>query len=298
MTSVPKNLLFAYIIDLFYSENTMHLQNKANDGFLPKNIDLEKIKPSTKWKDVQNTFGNESNIKISFIRQLLKEIKNSDNKKISIFIGESPVVGEPDYEVARTRMEFEKNIIEELEKNKFITNQHTTRKSTDEGHYEDTIYVNFEIIKKDIVKYLRSLLMKILKKEEEKKKLQKKKEKIKYSIEIVNQTILLNNKYIIGMTDFESVNSKFFAYAYLHSGEKIFKKDIKIDAGIDFPLTIQLRNIIYDIGFSGELKNMFFPSVSKNACIFDNYLTEYDLREKQINIKKLEVQIKALKKKL
>jgi len=267
----------------------MHLQH----DFLPKGYDFDKHKIDTNWEKIREVFSNESIIKVAFIRELLKAIDDKD--KISIFIGEELVVGNPDFEIAKSKREINMAIFDDLEEKGFIVNRRITTKSI-EQRQEDDIYVNFETTKKDIEKYLKSLLREIEKKNVELEKISKKKRSIKYELKLIGQNIFINET-VIGKTAYYSSNAIFIEYAYSHSGKRVLLSELRTETDFHLAPSKQLKNIVSELGFKGELKKIFFPGVTKTSFIFNKTVSKYDLEEKNINIKKLDAQIKSLKRK-
>jgi hypothetical protein len=255
----------------------------------------EMLERDTDRKKLRATYQEELDIKIGFIRELLEKIEQKQFSTISILMGQELVKGETDYEIDKSKREVREAIIDDLEKEGFVENKKYFVIETEHFHEED-IYASFSLKSKDALKYLRLVLMKASKENEIKKKILKEKKKVRYEIKLTGKReIILNNKYLIKKSDSFSTNSIFFEYAYNNSGERISKKEMTRDINFTMASTKKFRNIVYELGFSGELKEMFFE-VSKNYFIFNNYISVYDLKEKHININKLNDQIKKLNK--
>jgi len=120
--------------------------------------------------------------------------------------------------------------------------------------------------------------------------------RVGYNVYVINYTfgseILLNNKLHISKLNYGSPNDLFFEYIFQHPKKKIIKEQLESVLGV---LDRPISKLVYDIGFSGELKKLFFPKVSNNAVYFNNPVTQDDLLLAKIDEKVLLEQLKGLK---
>lgn len=268
----------------------MHLQN----GFLPDKYDSDSAFPKGDWNDIRVFFKREEHIKLGFIKTLVKTIESVQGKMHTLYLCDELIDGENDYEAMRSWIEFEMDILKNLESEGYIINRHFSKKSSSRGH-EDEVYVNFELTEEDAVKRLNEMLRQKQKIVEKTKVDEEKKKDIKYLVTYVGRKIILNNKYIIGSTRTESVNDRLFEYVFDNSENKITKEELKSVANVVLPPTKQLRNVVYEIGFKDEVRKTFFDC-KKNFLVFHNHLTSNNLKERGVNVKKLEAQIKGLQR--
>ena len=120
--------------------------------------------------------------------------------------------------------------------------------------------------------------------------------KVGYNVYTLKYTfgseILLNNKFSIAKLNFSSPNDLFFEYISQHPKKKITREQLESVLGL---LDRPISKLVYDIGFSGELKKLFFPKVSNNAVYFNNPVTQDDLLKVEIDEKLLLEQLNGLK---
>ena len=120
--------------------------------------------------------------------------------------------------------------------------------------------------------------------------------KVGYNVYTLNYTfggeILLNNTFLISKLNYSSPNGLFFEYIFQHPRKKVSREQLEGVVGV---LDRPISKLVYDIGFSGELKKLFFPKVSNNAVYFNNPVTQDDLLTAKIDEKLLLEQLKGLK---
>ena len=104
--------------------------------------------------------------------------------------------------------------------------------------------------------------------------------------------VILNNKYLISKLNYSSPNDLFFEYIFQHPNKKISREQLEGVLGV---FNRPLSKLVYDIGFSGELKKLFFPKVSNNSVFFNNPVTRDDLLTIEIDEDMLLEQVKGLK---
>lgn len=104
--------------------------------------------------------------------------------------------------------------------------------------------------------------------------------------------IVLNNRYLISKLNYSSPNDLFFEYVYQNPKKKLTRSHLEALQGqLDRPLS----KYVYDIGFKGELKKLFFPKVSNNSIFFNNPVTREDLLKLDIDENALLEQVNGLK---
>ncbi len=106
--------------------------------------------------------------------------------------------------------------------------------------------------------------------------------------------LVLNKEYILSTPNFSSENHNFIEYVFARPNEKITKEEI--ETAIKKSLGKSFHQILNDLGFKGELRKMFFPSVSKDGIIFENSISYKDFEDRKIDTKKLALDIKKLHK--
>jgi len=116
------------------------------------------------------------------------------------------------------------------------------------------------------------------------------KEKIRYWIDFKNRRIILNDKYLVSKLQFNRPHELFFEYLCSHLREKIKNEDIPPNLGLP---RFNFNKVVNALGFKGELRKCFFDT-SNTTIRFLKSITEEDLKERVVNIIKLEKQIKKL----
>jgi len=105
--------------------------------------------------------------------------------------------------------------------------------------------------------------------------------------------VVLNDKYLISKLNYNSVNDRFFEYISQYPKKQIKRGDLESAIG---KLEKPISKIVYDIGFSGELKKLFFPKVSNNAVYFNNPVTRDALLDIDFDKETFLSDIKEMKK--
>lgn len=104
---------------------------------------------------------------------------------------------------------------------------------------------------------------------------------VKYSEK--NREILING-FLLAKPDFNRENEIVFTFVYKHANERLTKRKIEIDN--DIRLLKELPKIVENLGFTGDLKKVFFD-VSSEGILFRNPITRKDLDELKIIVLKL-----------
>lgn len=99
-----------------------------------------------------------------------------------------------------------------------------------------------------------------------------------------NREIILDGKKKLSKPDFDSENDNFFNFIYNNPNKKINIPEIEASIGA---LRKRPINILADLGFTGDIKKMFFPAVSNKAIEFINPITEKYLKDNRLKKLKL-----------
>ncbi|MFA6587581.1 MAG: hypothetical protein WCT08_00790 [Patescibacteria group bacterium] len=102
-----------------------------------------------------------------------------------------------------------------------------------------------------------------------------------YSIFRPKTRELIINDRILSRPNFDSENDKFCEYVFAHPDQKHTKKDI--ESGMRTTLKKSLHQIIDDLGFTKELKKLFFPGISSAGVEFRTKIDTQNLRSLNIN---------------
>ena len=266
--------------------NAIHYESDKSieNAVIPKNND--------DWiKIIESVVSRKDNIKLGFIKKIKENIeKNQDREKLSIYIGQQAVRGNDDYEVDMLRFYLVEEVMEDLKSKGLITEIKISTKWKHD-QLEKSIYIDFLVTSKNILKKIDLQISNLKKNIKRRENNIKDKNITKYNISFRNGKIILNDKYLLSEPDFDSTNYNLFEYAFMNPNRKILKEETKIE----LPSKTALRNIIFDLGFKGELKEMFFPMVTKKSFQFNNPISKEDFKEMKINIDRLNSQIKDLK---
>jgi len=106
------------------------------------------------------------------------------------------------------------------------------------------------------------------------------------------------NNIILTKTDFNSENDNCFNYIYANPYRPIGIEELETASGDK--LKKRLAHIVRDLGFVNELKNVFFPVVTKDKIMFINPIIKQYAHEKDlpaINFKKLGDKVRQSKEK-
>lgn len=110
-------------------------------------------------------------------------------------------------------------------------------------------------------------------KEEEKDNESATPNKYLYRIEYTaNREVLLNGK-LLRRPRPDSPNENLISYLIAHPNKVIKIKEIEKDTGIE-NISLNIHQKIRDLGFTGNLKKIFFPQVDQQTIKFTNPITE------------------------
>lgn len=106
-----------------------------------------------------------------------------------------------------------------------------------------------------------------------------------YEVTFRNREIAVNG-FRLSRPNFNSENDLVFEHVFANPNRRI---DLgEIESVIGRPLTKKLREVVRDLGFIGELCDMFFPGVSKTAIEFVNPVRGSDFEARKLRSPRLE----------
>jgi len=97
------------------------------------------------------------------------------------------------------------------------------------------------------------------------------------------------NNIVIAKPDFTSENDKCFNFIYNNPNRPITLKEI--ETAIDDTVKKRLAQVVQDLGFSKDIKDMFFPGITKTSIMFVNPITKQYAIENELrplNLKQVE----------
>jgi len=95
------------------------------------------------------------------------------------------------------------------------------------------------------------------------------------------------NGFRLSRPNFNSENEVVFDYLFRNPNRKI--EISEIEAAVGRPLSKRLREIVRDLGFRKELREIFFPDISKSAIRFVNPITKADVDARELRPPSIEV---------
>lgn len=105
-----------------------------------------------------------------------------------------------------------------------------------------------------------------------------------------NREIWVNKIYLISKPHFNRDNETFFDFIYKKPDAELTREELKKN---NIDLKKSFIGIISELGFTGEIKKVFFPSSGKDAVIFRKKATKDDIKKENIYetllVKELEV---------
>jgi hypothetical protein len=104
-------------------------------------------------------------------------------------------------------------------------------------------------------------------------------DEVLYRVTFINREIMVNG-FRLSKPHFDSENDVVFDYIFKNPGRKIDLAEI--EAATKRTLNKKLYDIVRTLGFKNELKDIFFPHVSKTAVKFVNPVTEADFRNRKL----------------
>jgi hypothetical protein len=240
---------------------------------------MVKNEPSDKQKleDFFYIVSNRENIEAVFLDRFLEKFNKIDEKKIKVELGVSNDTYSTSDEIHYKTIEY---FLFNL-KNLLLIEEYRIAVES-RGYYDEIIAiitVGEEI--KRLQKYLKDTRIKL-------------KERVIFSLSKPKKSnfIILNGTYIISRVDFDGANEKMFEYLLSKDRTEFTPKELKDIDGSNRAIAKRLN----DLGFSGELKKLFFPSVGKKGIIFAKTVTEKEFKTRDINSADLKGQIFKLDK--
>lgn len=105
------------------------------------------------------------------------------------------------------------------------------------------------------------------------------KDDVLYRVTFENREIMVN-RFRVCKPHFDSENDVVFEYLFKNPGRKIDLTEI--ETATKRTLNKKLYDIVRTLGFKNELKDIFFPHVSKTAIEFVNPVTEADFQKRKL----------------
>ena len=100
-----------------------------------------------------------------------------------------------------------------------------------------------------------------------------------YRVTFDNREIMVNG-FRLSKPHFDSENDVVFDYIFRNPGRKI--EIAEIEAAVKRTVNKKLYDIIRTLGFKNELKDIFFPYISKTAVLFVNPVTAADFENRKL----------------
>lgn len=104
--------------------------------------------------------------------------------------------------------------------------------------------------------------------------------------------VIVNNRYLLAKPDLMSENDTVFNYVYEHPNKILTTAEI--ENATKHTIKKKLSQIIKDLGFTEELRKLFF-NVSNKGILFRNPISENQFKELNIDELKLKKQLDAVK---
>jgi len=102
-------------------------------------------------------------------------------------------------------------------------------------------------------------------------------EDVLYEVTFVDREIRINGA-VLSKPHYDSENELVFNHLFRNPGRKVDLSEI--EAELKRPVRKRLGEIVRDLGFRKELREMFFPDISKSAVRFVNPITRADFSER------------------
>lgn len=107
-----------------------------------------------------------------------------------------------------------------------------------------------------------------------------------YEVTFKNRDVCVNG-FRLSRPTFNSENELVFEHLFRNPNRRVGLEEI--EGVLGRPLTKKLRDVVRDLGFSGSLRDMFFPGVSKTAIQFTNPVTRGDFETRGLRAPQLEI---------
>ncbi len=116
----------------------------------------------------------------------------------------------------------------------------------------------------------------------------------KYFVTLTSsRQVVLNNAFILSSPNFNGENHNFIEYITQHTDVRLQKSQIETDAKIK--LKKSFHSILNDLGFTGEIKKIFFEA-SKVAVKFRNNIHEAEFESLGVDREKLQLELSGLER--
>jgi hypothetical protein len=114
----------------------------------------------------------------------------------------------------------------------------------------------------------------------------------KYFISTQGKNVLVNNTFILSTPRFDGENDRFIDCMISSPYKKWSKSELAKKFGQE-KLKKSLHQILYDLGFKGEIRKLFFD-VAKNSVMFRNDIAETELEKLGVHQKNLTRELSVL----
>ena len=105
-------------------------------------------------------------------------------------------------------------------------------------------------------------------------------DEVLYAVTFVNREVRVNG-FRLSKPNFNSENELVFDFLFRNANRRIELSEIA--EAIKRPLTKKLREVVRDLGFIRELKEIFFPDISKTSIRFVNPVTRRDFEVRELH---------------
>ncbi|MDD5305917.1 MAG: hypothetical protein PHU25_01215 [Deltaproteobacteria bacterium] len=105
-----------------------------------------------------------------------------------------------------------------------------------------------------------------------------------YRVIYENREIRVNG-FVLSKPNYDSENDVVFEHVFHNANRKVGLEEI--ETAIHRPLKKRLGEVVRDLGFTGDLKAIFFPDVSKAAVRFVNPVTAADFAARRLRAPRL-----------
>jgi len=256
------------------------------------------IKPNWDISDIEFALPK---IKSEFIKNILIVLNKNDASPTRILMGPPIENSDEDYPSRSRVADYIEKYIKELIKDGTVSDMRygSVTLYGEMGDPNDIYTIDLKFNDSNLLQNkLREDLKKSLKewrsRETQRSKQKDKKYWITYSD---TREIKLNDKYQLSKPDFGTTNDYYFGHIFLNPNITISLDDLNSATKKTLSKSKELKHLVAELGFSGEVRKLFFPGVSKNKLIFRNPITKKVFEESGINIKKLVTEISKLKRK-
>jgi hypothetical protein len=266
----------------------------------------------TDWADVEAVYASKDD-HIERFAQIIMDALPSDTEgivPIEIGLDFELVVGETGYEVRKSIIELQFELLKQLESEGGLHNPDSDvrwethpHKNDPDGWPTNILYATFKADPVTLLPILRRYVQDIGAHRREAQEKTRARETKRYGIEYDKKGRHIyfadgrtKEKFLIGRPQVNSNGCRVFEYVYAHPGREITIDELKRYGRYSPGHTTQLKHIVFQLGFNGEIRRIFFPMITKQRLTFRNTIYENDLSEEKISIDKLELQLNEIRR--